>query len=502
MNRYILFKGIILLALIISCTGPKTKDTQKRTYVVNSEVVHPEWTKKAVIYEVNLRQYTHEGTFDAFAEHLPQLKEMGVDILWLMPVFPVGELNRKVSQTTLIEEIKDPEERKKYLGSYYSTRDYYSVNPEFGTMEDFQDLVTKIHELGMHIILDIAVNHTAWDNEWVTTHPEYYTQVDVDSIPWKSAWMEEHPEYYERIRNLGMTYPIDPNETDWWDVADLNYNSPALRNEMKNVFRYWVSTTDVDGYRCDVAGWVPCDFWNDVRATLDSIKPVFMLAEDEANRCLVEKAFDMYYGWELHHIMNEIVKGNKTVGDLKDYFNRVDSIYDPDIYRMNFITNHDENSWNGTEFERMGEAVKANAMLTFTLPGMPLIYSGQEIGWDKRLLFFEKDEIIWTQSPWESFYADLIRLKKDNPVFWNGAWGGLFVMLPVSGSDNVFAFERSNDEETFVIVANLGREGVDIQIDTLISDKNFTDIYSGENVTLEDKFTVGAFEYKVLKEDN
>ncbi len=496
------FKSIFLYVLVVACSGPQASESKQKQYVVKSEVIHPEWTKDAVIYEVNIGQYTQEGTFKAFAEHLPRLQKMGIDIIWLMPIFPVGELNRKATQTLLIEEIKDPTERAKYLGSYYSTKDYLSVNPDFGTLDDFKALVTKVHELGMHVILDIAVNHTAWDHEWVTTKPEYYTHVKADTIPWNPDWMQQHQEYYKRLLKLGMTYPIDPNETDWWDVADLNYSNPELRKELKSTFKYWVSGMDIDGYRCDVAGSVPCDFWNGIRVALDSIKPVFMLAEDEADRCLVEKAFDMNYAWELHHIMNEIAQTNKTVEDLKDYFTRMDSIYDPDIYRMNFITNHDENSWNGTEFERMGEAVEALSMLTFTLPGMPLIYTGQEIGWDRKLLFFEKDEVLWTENRWEQFYTDMIRVKKEHSVFWNGTQGGSFIMLPVFESKNVFAFERSNDKETFVVLANLSNEEVEFQLDNTFLKREFVDIFSDEKINLTEIVTLKNYGYKILKESN
>ncbi|MGD2035788.1 MAG: alpha-amylase family glycosyl hydrolase, partial [Bacteroidales bacterium] len=273
---------IFLSVLLISC-GQINRQVRETEYAVPTTVEHAEWAKDAVIYEVNIRQYSEEGTFNAFAEHLPRLKELGVDILWLMPVFPIGELNRKASQTVLVDELEDPEEKGRYLGSYYATSDYLSVNPEFGTPDDFGVLVDKIHELGMYVILDIAANHTAWDHPWVKTHPEYYTRIDTDSLPWNKEWMREHPEFYSRLKKLGMTYPFNPDETDWWDTAELNYDNEDMRDEMKKVFRYWVAEYDVDGYRCDVAGGVPCDFWNEVRAGLDSIKPVFMLAEDEAH---------------------------------------------------------------------------------------------------------------------------------------------------------------------------------------------------------------------------
>ena len=500
-NRFYLHYSMVIFLFLASCRGTQPEVTETRKYVASTQVVHPDWTESAVIYEANIRQHTAEGTFKAFTEDLPRIKDMGVDIIWLMPVFPIGELNRKASQSVLVEEIEDISERSRILGSYYSIRDYITVNPEFGTLHDFRELITEIHSLNMYVILDIAVNHTAWDHKWITEHPDYYTRIDSDSLPWNPQWMAEHPAYYERIRNLGMTYPVDPNETDWWDVADLNFNNRRLRNELKEVFKYWVSELDVDGYRCDVAGWVPCDFWDEIRAALDSIKPVFMLAEDESNYCLMEKAFDMNYGWELHHVMNSIAREENTVNALQDYYNRMDSIFNPAIFRMNFITNHDENSWNGTEFERFGEAVEVFAMLMFTLPGMPLLYTGQEIGMNKRLKFFEKDTAESGDGKWEQFYTSMIEMKKEHNVFWNGEAGSSFRIIPVADSTGVFAFERSNDDETFVILANLGPEKVEVMLDESFADRQFFDIFSEDEVIFSKSVKLKGYEYKVLSED-
>ncbi len=452
-----LYKYIFLLSLIAACSVPRSKMPEEKQYVVHSEVVHPDWTENAVIYEVNIRQYTKEGTFSEFIDHIPRLKDLGIDILWIMPINPVGEKNRKGS-----------------LGSYYSVKDYFDINPEFGTLDDFKDLVKEAHAFNMYVIIDWVANHTAWDNTWVIEHPDWYK---TDSLG-----------------NLVSPF-------DWTDVVQLNYNNLELRKEMLNALKYWVKATNIDGYRCDVAGMVPCDFWNEIRVALDTIKPVFMLAEDEANLCLVEKAFDMNYAWELHHIMNEIAGSNKTVVDLQDYFIRMDSIYDPNIYRMNFITNHDENSWNGTEFERMGDAVKVYAMLTFTLPGMPLLYTGQEIGLNKRLQFFEKDEVQWIESPWEQFYATLIELKKENEVFWNGSAGGSFDIILANEPDNVFIFERSNDDETFIVIANLSSNKVEFRLDKRFSGREFFDIDTEEEYKLTKPLNIEGYEYKILQEN-
>ena len=495
--RKMLILGVAVL--MIACT-PKTQQEEQKDYVVITTVQHPEWTKDAVIYEVNLRQHTEEGTFNAFAEHLPRLQKMGVDILWLMPIFPIGEVNRKISQTALIEEVEDPSEKEKYLGSYYSTSDYYAVNPKYGTMDDFKALVKQAHDLGMYVILDIAANHTAWDSPWVTENPDFYTRVHPDSTPWSADWMAEHPEYYERIRKLGMTYPIDPNETDWWDVADLNYDNEALRAEMLNVFKFWIKEANIDGYRCDVAGWVPCDFWEEVRTSIDSLKSVFMLAEDEAGQCLMKNAFDMNYAWEQHFLLHDVIHGEKTVAELADYFVRHDSIWDPSIYRMNFITNHDENTWKGTISERYGEAAKLAAVLSFTIPGMPLLYSGQETGLNKRLKFFEKDPIEWTDSKWQDFYTQLIGLKTENDVFWNGIAGGSMDVIQLPDALNVFAFERKTEENRALVLTNLSDEEVEVNIGEEFKGSDFVDGLSGQAFDHTGKIQMKAWGFLVLLE--
>ena len=451
LTRYLIISALVSTCIITSRC--------RNTVEIKDEpaVKQLEWTRDAVIYEVNIRQYSPEGTFKAFEKDLPRLKELGVDILWLMPVFPIGELHRKADQSILIEEVEDPLEREKYLGSYYSTKDYLSVNPEFGTIEDFKTLVDKIHKLGMYIILDIAVNHTAWDHEWVENHPEYYTRVEPESKPWKKEWMDEHPEYFKHLENLNMTYPIHHEETDWWDVADLNFDNKDLRNEFKQIFKYWVSEFDVDGYRCDAAAWVPSDFWDEIRAPLDSIKPVFMLAEAEMPEHH-KKAFNMSYDWKLHHIFNDIAKKEKSAYSIAEHFQWADTAYPYDSYLMQFTSNHDENSWSGTEFERMGDGARAFAVLAATLPDMLLIYSGQESAFNRRLKFFEKDSITWGDYSYSSFYKSLISLKKRNKALRNGAEGGKLEVVSSPADSSIFAFVRMKEDDRLLVICNLSEE--------------------------------------------
>ena len=264
----------------------------------------PEWSDNATMYEVNIRQYTKEGTFEAFSEHLPRLQKMGVKILWFMPVHPISKVKRNG-----------------VLGSYYSVADYYETNPEFGTKEDFKRLVDQCHEMGFKVIMDWVANHTGWDNEWIKKHPEWYTKNDKGEI----------------------VYP----ET-WQDVADLNYNNKSMQKAMLKAMTYWVKEFDVDGFRCDYAGGVPYEFWEKARKKLEKIKPVYMLAEDNSSMALLKYAFNSNYGWSLYNDLNSIAKGSKKAESLKSYFLSTIKTYPDGTYPLHFIDNHDENSWNGT----------------------------------------------------------------------------------------------------------------------------------------------------------
>ena len=437
--------------------------------------VVPDWAKSANIYEVNVRQYTPEGTFKAFAKHLPRLKEMGVDIIWLMPIYPISETKRKGS-----------------LGSYYAVSDYKGINPEYGNEMDFKKLVDEIHRLDMKIILDWVANHTGWDN----------------------PMMQEHPEWYTKNKKGEFQAPV----ADWSDVADLNFKDEGLQQYMIDALKYWVTEFDIDGYRCDVADMVPVTFWNKARKNLDAVKPVFMLAEAE-NPEHHKEAFDMSYAWEFHHLMNSIAKGERNAKDLDDYFKKNEERFPDNAYFMNFTSNHDENSWNGTTKERMGDAHKALAVLASTVPGMPLIYSGQETGLDKRLRFFDKDTIEWQQNhEMMEFYTKLLTLKKENPALWNGAEGGQMVKLKIAENDKVSAFVRTKylaDRTNYVMVLiNLSNEPQEIIIQNLKQyGFDFKDAFTMEefdfsggkkekkkkkNIPLPQSVKLDAWGYKVL----
>lgn len=401
---------------------------------ISAQTNTPDWAYDATIYEVNIRQFTDEGTFKAFKEHLPRLKELGVDILWLMPVHPIGELNRKGT-----------------LGSYYSVKDYTDVNPEFGTMDEFKELVKEIHSLGMYVIIDWVANHSAWDNVWVEKYPEFFTKDEFGNfVP-----------------------PVD----DWTDVIDLNFENKKLWEKMADALKFWVDECNIDGYRCDVAGMVPVEFWNYVRPKLEEIKPVFMLAEWDTPDMHYE-AFDMTYDWELHKIMNRIYAKQNNVKDLVNHLAQDRNKYPDFVIRMQFTDNHDENTWNGTVFERLGDAAETFAVLTYTLPGMPLIYTGQEAGLNKRLEFFEKDPVEWNVHPFTELYRKFNRLRKKNSLLWSGLKGGSFELVPNNGNENVLTFIRRKGDKKLFAVFNLSDTKNEIDLLSNIADGDYREYFT------------------------
>ncbi len=384
---------------------------------VATGVRHVPWSRAANIYQVNLRQYTPEGTFNAFAAHLPRLRALGVDILWLMPIHPIGEKNRKGT-----------------LGSGYSVRDYLAVNPEFGSLDDFKRLVDVVHRHGMRLLIDWVANHTAWDHPWLTQHPEWYRKNAAGEI---------------------VSYHFDNGkEVEYWtDVVGLDYSQPALCDAMVDALVWWLRETDIDGYRCDVAGLLPTAFWERARAALDAVKPVFMLAEWSEPE-LHRHAFDMTYDWALYDTLSDIAAGRARAAALADWWTQRQALYPKHALRMLFTSNHDKNSWVGHDAERFGDGFEAFAVLAATLPGVPLVYGGQEAVLDRRLAFFEKDTVDWKSFGRSGFYADLLKLKHDHPALWNGEDGADLTLLPQPSPD-VLAFVRARDGDHITVAVNL-----------------------------------------------
>ena len=440
-------KRLILFALAVLSLTACTKPVQMK---------HSPWAYDATIYELNTRQFTPEGTFAAAEAELPALKELGVDIIWIMPLQPIGVITRKGT-----------------LGSYYSIIDYCAFNPEFGTREDFEHFLAKAHDLGMYVILDWVANHTAPDSKWTENE----------------GW-----HYRDSLGNLMIQY-------DWTDISKLNYDNQDMRNEMLKSMRWWVDSIGIDGFRCDVAAEVPTDFWNWAYEDIRRDHPqLFALAEAESpDHRLCDSAFDMYYGWELHNLMNNVAQQQKTVEDLWDYFAKADTTFPAYAIRMNFTSNHDENSWHGTEFERMGDASDAMAAFTYIVPGMPLIYTGQEYANNHRLEFFEKDCIDKDPDAHQfKMYQDLNLLRKQNPALWSEEKGAPMLRIPAD-NDVIFAAARPLQNNTVLGIFNFSPEEQTVTLQTA----DYQGEYScscGKKIELGETFelTLQPWAYRIL----
>lgn len=417
--------------------------------------VHPEWVYNATIYEVNTRQFTPEGTFNAFAAHLPRLKELGVGILWLMPVQPIGEKDRKGT-----------------LGSYYSIKNYTEVNSEFGSMDDLKSVVKQAHDLGLKVILDWVPNHTSRDHTWVTEHPDWYKR--------------------DSLGNPIIMY-------DWTDIAPLDYDKTEMRTAMIEAMMFWVRGADIDGFRCDVAYEVPTDFWKTAKDSLKMLKPdIFMLAEAEKPE-LNESVFDAYYAWDFHHKMNLVAQGKENVDSLRLSLKRMNDRFSPNAIPMYFTSNHDENSWNGTEFERMGEAAKTFAVLTYMLPGIPLIYSGQEVGLNRRLQFFEKDSISWMDNGgFTDLYTSLNAFKKANKALLSQEQDGKMTEIVNDNPASVFSFKRVNEGNEIVCVFNLSKESVKVAFNDEVPGAGFTAFPHAGTATSVKEMELAPWEYRIF----
>ena len=385
------------------------------------DMPHLPWTRQAVIYQVNVRQYSQAGTFQAVQADLPRLKALGADILWLMPVQPIGKLKRKGT-----------------LGSYYSISDYTAVNPEFGTLADAKAFVAAAHKLGLKVILDWVANHTAWDHVWTAANKDWF-----------------------KLNASGQVYPVtfnegQPSEEHWDDVIALNYKSEGLRSAMVEAMKFWVREVDLDGFRCDVASLVPTDFWVRARKELDALKPMFMLAESDSVDLHSSGAFDMTYSWDLaDQVFKKIGKGEAGAPLLREWLGKQPAGYPAHAYRMRFTSNHDFNSWHGTDADLYGDAYQALAVLSFTLPGMPLIYNGQGSRLTKKLEFFEKDAIAWKSYELTGFYQQLIALKHKHPALAAGQYGAPVTLL--ASQSDVVAFERRLGKDVVRVAVNLSK---------------------------------------------
>ncbi len=372
------------------------------------------WVHQTNIYEVNLRQYTTEGTFNAFAQSLPRLRDMGIEVLWFMPIHPVGNLGRKG-----------------VLGSYYSIEDYTATNPEFGSINDFKNLVEAAHALGFKVIIDWVANHSSNDNVWIKDHKDFYVQDAEGNIM--------HP-------------------YDWDDVSKLNYDSAALRKTMIAAMQFWIDECKIDGFRCDMAHLVPLDFWDQARTHLDKVKPeLFWLAETEdAN---YHQVFDASYTWEWMHKTEDYCKGYTDINGLYSILDKYKNEFPSTAFRAYYTSNHDENSHTGTEYDKFGDAAKALAVFSCTYNGIPLIYSGQELPNLKKLAFFEKDTIEWTgKFELHDFYKTLLHLHSNNKALSAADENATTDIIGTDKPNQVIAYFRKKENDAVLILLNLSNQ--------------------------------------------
>ncbi|MBD2704588.1 alpha-glucosidase C-terminal domain-containing protein [Spirosoma sp. BT702] len=457
----------VVLSLLFLATACRDKEKTK-TEANSADSAHvappaPEWAKNATIYEINPRQFSPQGNFKAIETQLPRLKELGVDIIWFMPIYPISQLNKQGT-----------------LGNPYAVADYKTVNPDYGTLPDFKSLVNRAHALGLRVILDWVPSHTGWDHVWVKEHPDWYVKV-----------------------NGKMIAPIDPRTgkpAKQTDVIALDYTNPALRKGMVEAMQYWVKECDVDGYRCSIAGLVPNDFWTSLRPQLDKIKTVFMLAEWEDDPNQLKSCFNMNYGWSMHNMLKAVAKGARTADKIDSLREANQERFPMWYYQMMFTQNHDENTNNGTLAELFGPAADAIIVLSSTLEGMPLVYNGMESNLTKRLAVFEKDTIVWGNYTKSNFFKTLLTLKHRNKALWNGLDGGPATKINTDHDNKLYAFYRQRDNDRVVVMINLSNQPV---TGHLLGDSYtgmYTDVFSHQGVELRTEMvvTLKPWEYRVL----
>lgn len=431
---------------MIACVGnQKEKTTDQKTV---KDMAATDWKHSTNIYEVNVRQYTAEGTFNAFAKELPRLKDMGVQVLWFMPVTPISK-----------------EKMKGTMGSYYACSDYMAVNPEFGTLEDFKNLVKTAHSQGFRVIIDWVANHTGWGHVWTKEHPDYYLKDSTGNF----------------LAASGMD-----------DIIELDYSNADMRKAMINAMKYWVEECDIDGFRCDLASWVEADFWQEARPQLDALKPLFWLGEfDELENPDYGKVFDASYSWKWMHRTKEFYDKKETLDSLVPLLLQYSAIGDSSM-RTWFTTNHDENSWNGTEYEKYGDMAKTMAVFSCTWNGVPLIYSGQELPLkNKRLKFFDKDPIPWTgKNELHDFYKILLTLKATNPALRGGDPSVETHLLANTSSDKILAYLRKKENEEVLVVLNFSNQN-DLRFE--ITDPKLTGLFKNAFSQVPNDFTDAKF---------
>jgi glycosidase len=453
MKKNLIFSGLLflmvsLVVVLVSCkqNADKKEDSSKVAVTI------PE-VRDLVMYELFIRNFTKEGTFNAIIPRLDEIKDLGVNVIWLMPIQPTGQLNKKGT-----------------YGSPYSISDYYAVNPDYGTKKDFRNLVDAIHAKGLYVIIDEVANHTSQDNGWISEHPDWYTR---DS-----------------------TGKIVPPVADWTDVADLNFDNAELRKEMTNSLKYWIDSFNIDGYRCDVAGMVPFDWWKETITELRKSRPIFMLAEGDDPK-LYESGFDMTYGWSMYQVMKKVLAGNKPVISIDTVLQKEEKDFPSDYNPIRFTDNHDENSWDNVPAVKFQseQGAKAAYVIMTTLPGVPFLYQGQEAGYETKINLFEKYDIDWKADPeMRNFYKSVLALHNKSNVLKNGA-----INWMNSGSDDVVIYSRTLSTDTMVVMVNVRNKDSRFTIPKIMTGRAFTNALTDQSESLQDEIVLKPFEYKILK---
>ena len=444
-----LFLSAMLGLSLISCSA-----------LQNQKTMTTDWKHTTNIYEVNVRQFSKEGTFKAVEKELPRLKRMGVETLWFMPITPIAQKNKKGT-----------------LGSQYAAQDYTSINPEFGTLEDFKSVVNEAHKMGFKVIIDWVANHTGWDHVWTKTHPDFYL--------------------------------MDPKTNDFQiasgmdDIIELDYKNPKMREAMIEAMKYWVRETDIDGFRCDLASWVEVDFWQQAKPEVETIKPLFWLGEyDELDNPDYATVFDASYSWKWMHLTKEFYQKKLPITDLTNLLSQYSAIGNKSM-RAWFTTNHDENTWNGTEYEKYGIFAKPLAVFSVTWNGVPLIYNGQELPLKtKRLEFFEKDPIPWTgKNELHDFYKTLLNLKSNNSALRGGDAAVTTYLLKTSADDKILAYLRKNGKDEVLTVLNMSKEAVTFKINDEHLNGSFKNVFekTSRDFSQDKGFVMKAGDYLVLE---
>lgn len=414
----------------------------------------PTWIMQGNIYEVNVRQYTPEGTLNAFAKHLDRLKAMGVQTLWFMPINPISKVDRKGS-----------------LGSYYAVSDFTALNPEFGTMDDFKQIVKAIHQRGMKVIIDWVPNHTGGDHRWLTQHPDFFVK---DSLG-KAAIA-----------------------VDWADTRQLNYKNLVMQDSMINAMKFWVTRTDIDGFRCDVAWNVPANFWQKAIPQLKKMKSIFMLAEGD-DAYLPESGFDAVYPWRMFKMLEKVAKGKRTAIGIDSIKAVQDGLYPKNTIQMYFTSNHDENSWNKADYGTFPGPVHAPfAVLTQTMANsVPLIYSGQEEPVLRPLKFFDKDPMVFQKFEREAFYKTLLALRQRNNAL---AADASFRKLRVGDDQAVYAFVREKEKSKVLVILNFSANAQSITLSDPSLTGKVLNVFTNKKELLDTKpRTVNPWSYAVYE---